>query len=148
MRTATGHVPFGLGFALAAALLSGCQSTNPDQASNRPPLYIGVNAHSPPLIFQQKGRWLGVEAELGRALTDRLGMRPVWVAFPPSKLTDALLDGKVDLLLTLDISLQINQPHADVGEGGCAKRPDLRNSQSTRSNSADEKGFPHGVPPR
>jgi ABC-type amino acid transport substrate-binding protein len=55
--------------------------------------------NSPPLIFRQQGGWAGLEADLGRALADRLGLKPVFVPYSQQTLPAALLEGKVDILM-------------------------------------------------
>jgi polar amino acid transport system substrate-binding protein len=99
MQNLPRRVPLVLGLALAWTLASGCRSSDPARTSPPAPLRIGAVADSPPLIYLQKGQWKGVEADLGRALAARLGMKPVFVALPPEQLANALLDGKVDLLM-------------------------------------------------
>lgn len=102
-----------LGLALALVLPAGCSSIPATPASVRPPLRIGVVADSPPLIFRQEGRWLGVEADLGRALASHLGLAPVWVAMPRRNLLNALLDGKVDLLMAGSPISEESRVHVD-----------------------------------
>ena len=87
------------GLLLLAALAPGCRSVFPRPSSSREALRIGTLADAPPLAFRQQRRWAGVEADLGRAFAQRLGLRPVFVALSPDQLTSALLDGQVDMLM-------------------------------------------------
>ena len=84
--------------AVAAGGASGCRSLFP-RFPPRPALRIGIVADSPPLAFRQKRHWRGVEADLGRALAQRLEMRPVFIACQPARVADDLLSGKVDILM-------------------------------------------------
>ena len=95
-------------------------------------LRIGTVADAPPLAFRQEGRWRGVEIDLGRALAERLGMKAVFVACPPNRLEDALLDGKVDVLmagLTLSeerrVHMDFSVPYLVVGQGALVRTADL-----------------------
>ena len=89
-------------------------------------------ADAPPLAFRQEGRWRGVEIDLGRALAERLDMKAVFVACPPNRLEDALLDGKVDVLmagLTLSeerrVHMDFSVPYLVVGQGALVRAADL-----------------------
>ncbi len=131
MQTHAGHIPILLGLALAWALASGCHSTDPARSPSGV-LRIGAVEDSPPLIFRQKGRWSGVEADLGRALAAQLGMNPVFVALPQKKLSSALLDGKVDILMaglaiTEDrrVQMDFSAPYLVVGQAALIRKSDL-----------------------
>jgi ABC-type amino acid transport substrate-binding protein len=132
MRNFSGHVPFVLALALAWALASGCRSASPDRPASGGVLRIGTVANAPPLIFRQKGQWVGIEAELGEALAARMDMAPVFIAYPPSKLAPALLDGKVDILmagLTITgerrVRMDFSVPYLVVGQSALIRSSDL-----------------------
>lgn len=126
---------------------SGCQSW----PAAKPPLRIGVSL-APPFAFRHAGRWTGLEVELGRALAERLHMRPVFVALPPAQMTDALLNGKVDLLmggLTITperrLQMDFTQPYLTVGQAALVRRADLPR-WNTRI-KIERAGGPVGVRP-
>lgn len=132
------HMPVALGLCMVLSLLSACRSTNLPRSTAVKPLRIGVVQDFPPLIFRQKQRWKGVEAELGRALAARLNKSAVFVAFPPEQLTQALLDGKVDILmagLTLTeerrVQMDFSSPYLVVGQGALV-RPTEQYRYSTK----------------
>jgi polar amino acid transport system substrate-binding protein len=132
MRNFSGHVRLVLGLALIGSLVSGCRSADPARVSPKTPLRIGAVADSPPLIFRQAGGWSGVEADLGRALAARLGMKPVFVAMPPHKLASALLDGQVDMLMAgmaitedLRVQMDFSTPYLVVGQAALVRTSDL-----------------------
>jgi polar amino acid transport system substrate-binding protein len=84
------------------------------------------------MIFRQDGRWVGIEADLGRALGHRLGMNPVFVAYPPHQLTAALLAGKVDILMaglsiTEDrrVQMDFSTPYLVVGQTALIRSEEL-----------------------
>lgn len=87
------------------------------------PLRIGATSDDPPLIFRQKGGWEGLEADFGRALAERLGRKPVFVAFPPESLSAALINGQVDLLMAgvtitaeRRVQMDFSSPYLVVGQ--------------------------------
>jgi len=99
MRNRSGSKLLALGLGISLSFLAACRSPDSATISSAPPLRIGVVQNTPPLIFREKRRWKGIEAELGRALAVRLNRTPVFIPFPPDQLTRALLDGKVDILM-------------------------------------------------
>lgn len=122
-RIVRGLALFGL---LAAA---GCHAP---RTAAKGVLRIGTVADSPPLAFRQDGRWCGVEADLGRALAARLGLKPIFVACDPARLQDALLDGQVDVLmagLTLTeerrVRMDFASPYLVVGQVALIRTGDL-----------------------
>ena len=132
MRNPAGQILFALGLTLGLAFAAGCRSARPSAAPARPPLRIGVVADAPPLIFRHHGTWTGAEADLGRALADRLGMKPVFVACPAERLTDALLGGRVDILMAglavtdeRRIRLDFASPYLVVGQAALIRAEDL-----------------------
>lgn len=132
MRNLAGHVPLLLGLPVAWMLVSGCRAPDLGQSPPKPPLRIGAVEDSAPLMFRHEGRWDGVEADLGRALAARLGMKPVFVALPPEKLSAALLDGKVDMLMAgmviteeRRVQLDFSTPYLVVGQAALIRDSDL-----------------------
>jgi len=129
MRHSPGNLLLALG--LAWGLVSGCRSSAPSEPPPAP-LRIGVVADSPPLVFRQKGRWTGLEADLGRALAARLGMKPVFIAYPPHRLSSALLDQKVDILMAglaitgeRRVQMDFSSPYLVVGQAALVRAADI-----------------------
>jgi len=96
------------------------------------PLRIGVVKDSPPLIFYEKRRWMGVEADLGRALATRLARKPVFIAYPTEQLSQALLDGKVDMLMAgititeeRRVQMDFSSPYLVVGQAALIRPSDI-----------------------
>jgi ABC-type amino acid transport substrate-binding protein len=132
MRIRPGHFAGCWTLALLLALAAGCRSIGWNGPSGRAPLRIGTVVDSPPLAFRDGRRWLGVEADLGRAFADRLGMRPVVVPLPAEQLVPALLDGQVDVLmagLTVTearrVRIDFASPYLVVGQAALIRRSDL-----------------------
>ncbi|HOU22482.1 MAG TPA: transporter substrate-binding domain-containing protein, partial [Kiritimatiellia bacterium] len=114
--------------ALLAAHVSGCRTPLASSAALR----IGTVRDAPPLICRQKGRWTGLEADLGRNLAARLGMKPVFIPLPAERLTDALLTGKVDMLMagltitdTRRLQMDFSLPYLVVGQAALIRSEDL-----------------------
>ncbi len=132
MQHRLGQLPYVFGMALGVALCAGCHSPIPSEFPPQAPLRIGVVDHSPPLIFKENRRWKGVEAELGRAFAARLGKRSEFIAFPREKLSRALLDGKVDILMAgipvteeRRVLMDFSTPYLVVGQAALIRPADL-----------------------
>lgn len=124
-----GSGQFLLACSLALVLAAGCRSPGTASSST---LRIGVTEAAPPLVFRQKGRWCGVEAELGRALAARLHLKPVFIACPPDKLSAALLNGEVDILMAglaitdeRRLQMDFSMPYLVVGQAALVRSADL-----------------------
>jgi polar amino acid transport system substrate-binding protein len=129
MRIRAGHLAGTAALALVLALAAGCRAVRSGASAPREPLRIGTVADAPPLAFRQGRRWSGIEADLGRAFADRLGLRPVFVALPPDQLVPSLLTGKVDVLMagltvTEERRVQIDfaAPYLVVGQGALVRK--------------------------
>lgn len=116
--------------ALTALSATSCRSLL-SRPQPQPVLRIGIVPDSPPLAFRQKRQWCGVEADLGRALAQRLDMRPVFIATPPARLADNLLSGKVDILMAgLTVTeerrtqMDFATPYVSVGQAAIIRAED------------------------
>ena len=134
MRHLKGKWTLSLALALLmASSISGCRFIGSLEPSPQIPLRIGIVADSPPLIFRLNGKWAGLEADLGRILAERLGMKPVFMAFPPPQLSTALLEGKVDILMagiTISeerrVQMDFSIPYLVVGQAALVRTSDLQ----------------------
>ena len=131
MRRQAGSVWRLAGAALILAALAGCRSA--DSARKPPDLRIGVRENAAPLVFRERNRWQGLEADLARLLAGRLEMRPVFVALPGDQLPAALLAGKVDVLMAglpvreeLRTEMDFATPYLVVGQAALVRTGDLR----------------------
>ena len=84
------------------------------------------------MCFKQKGRWAGVEVELGQALATRLGMKPDFVAFPSEQLSAALLAGQVDVVMAgmsiteeRRVQMDFSSPYLVVGQAALVRTSEL-----------------------
>ena len=84
----------------ALALLIGCATTQPPVEADPAILRVGITANAPPMVFKEGGQVVGVEAELAQALGRDLGRRVVFLEYAWEDLTDALVEGKVDILMS------------------------------------------------
>jgi polar amino acid transport system substrate-binding protein len=64
------------------------------------PIKIGVAPESPPYIFKKDGRTVGIEADFARELANRIGRPMRIVEMPWNKLIPALLDEKIDIIMS------------------------------------------------
>ena len=63
-------------------------------------LRVGVSADYPPLIFEQGGQIVGIEADNARAVGEIIGRRLQLVDVPFEKLIPALLAGEIDIIMS------------------------------------------------
>ena len=90
------------------SLLTGCapagqnttqpSSINPDQNVLR----VGVSANSPPLIFKQRNKLVGLEADLAMELATFLGKSLRFVELKWDDLIPALLENRIDIVMSGD----------------------------------------------
>jgi polar amino acid transport system substrate-binding protein len=88
---------------VASLLLSGCATTsNPSTQAAPDPnvLRVGIAPTMPPLAFRSGSDFVGVEPDLARALAADLGKTAEFVPVKWENLMDALLTGKVDIIMS------------------------------------------------
>lgn len=110
------------------AVLLGCAGLG----DRRPVLRVGVAPDYPPVVYEQDGEIVGIEADLARLVGDALGRRIEFVRYPFDGLIDALLRGEVDVLMSgLSITperaerVAFTVPYMDVGQLTLIRARDL-----------------------
>ncbi len=94
-----------LALPLLALVVSGCSSLGPYSILSRTPentssnLLIGVTANYPPMVYKQKGRIKGLEADFARKLAGELELEPVFVPMDWEDLLPSLEDGTLDIVM-------------------------------------------------
>lgn len=83
---------------------SGCATRDPEAPApardKAPPLRVGVDPNFPPIVFNQQGDLSGVEVDLMKRVGRELG-RPVRVVvLPQDEVMDALIGGKIDVIMS------------------------------------------------
>jgi len=63
-------------------------------------LRIGVSADYPPLVFEQDGQIVGIEADNARAVGEIIGRKSSFSNMPFEKLIGALLAGEIDVIMS------------------------------------------------
>jgi len=63
------------------------------------PIRIGITPESPPYVFKAENRTVGIEADFAKALANKLGRPIQFVEMPWAKLSSALLNGKIDVIM-------------------------------------------------
>lgn len=89
---------------VVSVLFSACSQSKKEsqdpQKTAPEPLRVGMSPDYPPMIFMQEGKYAGVEADFARGLA-REFMRPLlFVPMRWEQLIPALMDGKVDLIMS------------------------------------------------
>ncbi len=93
-RTAVAVALAGL---VCAALLTGCAGRSKPSVE---PLRVGVAPFYPPIVFEQDGQIMGVEAELAAAVGARLERPVEYVRMTRQELINAVEDGDVDVAMS------------------------------------------------
>jgi polar amino acid transport system substrate-binding protein len=65
-----------------------------------PPLRVGVAPVSPPMVFKEGGKIVGLEADFAQALGRDLGREVKFVELPWEDLIDALISDKIDIIMS------------------------------------------------
>jgi polar amino acid transport system substrate-binding protein len=73
------------------------------------PLRIGMSPNSPPMIFMLDGRYAGVEADFARLLARKFGQAVYFLPMGWDQLIPALMEGKVDLIMSGMTATQARQ---------------------------------------
>jgi polar amino acid transport system substrate-binding protein len=91
----------------ALSLLTGCAPTDQNTiqpSTSIPPdenvLRVGVSPNSPPLIFKQKNKIVGLEADLARELAKYLGKSLRFVELEWEDQIPALLENRIDIVMS------------------------------------------------
>jgi polar amino acid transport system substrate-binding protein len=122
--------------------LAGCATTSTPSSSEEPrnanQLRVGVAPVLPPLAFKADSEFKGVEPDLARALAADLGKTVKFVEVPWEGLIDALLNGKVDIIMsgmtiTQERLMRINfsKPYLRSGQSILVRRTDAALIQMT-----------------
>lgn len=114
---------------IALACLSSCASND---VSGGRALRVGVDPTYPPMVFDQDGEIVGIEADLARGLGERLGRRIVFERFEGEALLEALERGQLDVVMSgLSITperadrVRFAAPYMDSGQLALIRSADL-----------------------
>jgi ABC-type amino acid transport substrate-binding protein len=127
MNRTGGKIP-GLCALVTLALLGACASEAPLRG---PEVRIGVTPDLEPIVFEQEGRIAGVEADLARELAKDLGWRIRWVRVAREDQIDALVKGRVDVLMTGLVvtedrrrAVDFTDPYLEIGQMALVREED------------------------
>ena len=76
-------------------------------ADAQPVLRVGVAPVSPPMVFKEGGKVVGLEADFAQALGKELGRPVKFVELAWENLIDALLEDKIDIIMS---SMSVTRP--------------------------------------
>lgn len=130
-RQHTRTFPAGLPALLVVSLLAFLACTHPGGSGGRA-LRVGVAPSYPPIVFEQDGEIVGLEADLARGLGARLGRRIVFERFDEHELLPALERGDIDVVMSgLSITperaarVRFCLPYLQVGQLALIRSADL-----------------------
>jgi ABC-type amino acid transport substrate-binding protein len=107
---------------------------------NGPALRVGISPTYPPVIFEENGVVVGIEADFARSVGDALGRRIVFERYPFSGLIDALESGEIDVVMSgMSITpereerIRFITPYMKVGQLALIRSSELVRLGSRRS---------------
>jgi ABC-type amino acid transport substrate-binding protein len=119
-------------------LLSGCTSSNQQATRSTviPPdkniLRVGVSPNSPPLIYKQSGKIVGLEADFAKELANHLGKSLRFVELEWKDQIRALLDNRIDIIMSgmtrtslREVRIAFTTPYFKSGQMALIRREDL-----------------------
>ncbi len=128
---AWGPPGFALALAACIALVVGLGCAGSGGSRGRA-LRVGVAPGEPPMVFEQDGEIVGIEADLARGLGERLGRRIVFERIAEPELLDALGRGEVDVVMSgLAITperaerVRFVRPYMEAGQLALIRSADL-----------------------
>lgn len=134
----------------ALGMLAGCATTTGSSTSAAPDpnvLRVGIAPELPPLAFKSGGEFKGVEPDLARALAADLGRQVRFVELRWDQLVDALLDNRVDIIMsgmtiTRERQMRINftKPYMRSGQSVLVRRSDVASIQMNLFNEKTRVG--------
>jgi polar amino acid transport system substrate-binding protein len=121
----------------ALSLLTGCAPTGQNTAKPTliPPdknvLRVGVTTSSPPLIFRQADKIVGLEADLARELAAYLGKSLRFVELKWEDQIPALLENRIDIIMSgmtittlREVRISFSIPYFESGQMALVRRQD------------------------
>jgi polar amino acid transport system substrate-binding protein len=126
-----------LGLAMLAA-------TSLAAAETASPLRVGVAPVSPPMIYKEAGRIVGLEADFAQALGQHLGRPVTFVEFAWEDLIDALINDKIDIIMSSmsvtrprQFRIAFSDPYLRIGQMGLIRGDDPRRASLFGSSLVD-----------
>ncbi len=121
----------------ALSLLAGCASTARQKANptlipaDKNVLRVGVAADSPPLIFKQNHKIVGLEADFARDLAEYLGKSLRFVELKWEDQISALLENRIDIIMSgmsvtalREVRIAFTEPYFESGQMALIRRKD------------------------
>lgn len=145
---------------LSLFFLSGCAGTDKGKSAAAPAaleenaLRIGVSPSAPPLISDEGGRIVGIEADFAAGLAQSLGKIPRFVVLAWDDLMPALLEKRIDIIMSgmsitqlRETRISFTAPYLRAGQMALVRNQDLSLYPSAASikNTQSRVGFMKGT---
>ena len=124
----------------------GCAATGNEKITSQPDipkedmLLVGVTPDSPPLIYKQGDRVVGLEAELASALAETMGKSVRFVELEWSNLIPALLENRIDVVMSgmsitkmREVRIAFTSPYLRAGQMALVRGEDSQKYPSAAS---------------
>ena len=103
-------------------------------------LRIGVTANRAPLVYKEKGKVIGLESEMGNELAQALGKEAQFVELGWEELIPALLDNKIDIIMSgmtitdmRRMRVDFSEPYLIIGQMALVRATDAGKYRSVRA---------------
>jgi ABC-type amino acid transport substrate-binding protein len=117
--------------ALALGLIASIGVAAEPKTGEQAPLRVGVSPVFPPMVFKQGSELVGVEVDLARSLGEKLGRKVVFVELDWKDQTDALVEGKIDIIMSSmsmtparNAVMSLTRPYFKIGQMALIRRED------------------------
>ena len=133
------HAWFQPVFLLTLVICLGCATTGNEETVVQPVvpqeniLQVGVTPTSPPTIFYENDRVVGLEVDFANALAESMGKKARFVILGWKDLIPALLEKRIDIIMSgmsitemRESRISFTSPYLNAGQMALVRMPDLQ----------------------
>jgi polar amino acid transport system substrate-binding protein len=139
IKKAKKHTWFQPVFLLTLVIFLGCATTGNEEIVAQPVvpqeniLQVGVTPTSPPTIFYENDRVVGLEVDFANALAESIGKKARFVVLGWKDLIPALLEKRIDIIMSgmsitemRESRISFTSPYLNAGQMALVRMPDLQ----------------------
>ena len=121
-------------------LIQDCNSQTEPKHQPDSFLRIGITPNYPPIVFEKRGQFAGVEIDLANQLAKYLGLKPLFVKLVWEDQIKTLMDGETDIIMSgmsktdeRALLISFSTPYFRLGQLPLIRREDLYRYKTWRS---------------
>ena len=139
IKKAKKHTWVQSAFFISLLIFLGCATTENQETVVQPVvpqekiLQVGVTPTSPPTIFLENDRVVGLETDFANALAESIGKKARFVILAWKDLIPALLEKRIDIIMsgmsiteTRESRISFTSPYLNAGQMALVRMPDLQ----------------------